>query len=238
MSREHYISENVLKTLSQVAPLRPVGLPWLKGESKPIPNNALAAKCLCARHNSALSGLDTIGGRLLDSFDVMFHPLFRHRRPSDPKQRVFLFNEHDVERWFLKVLCGVVFSGNAARGGVPIKGWKPTLQWLRILFGYESFPLPWGIYMENAIPGHKPSRYFGFSFAPLSDGTRIQGCSIGFHNRTFILAMENPPVRSEGTIFNDATYRPRSFWSKQADCVDAIFFHWRNHRGYDVEFRD
>src|SRR5882672_5744136 len=59
ISGEHYISEIVLEQLSEPA-VAIDGVFWLPpGEQKIIGINSLTAKILCARHNSALSPLDT-----------------------------------------------------------------------------------------------------------------------------------------------------------------------------------
>jgi hypothetical protein len=59
ISREHLISESVIRVLKADGDFSIAGLPWLdNGEAKIVGTNALTANCLCARHNSALSPLD------------------------------------------------------------------------------------------------------------------------------------------------------------------------------------
>jgi hypothetical protein len=65
ISREHYISETVLEQLSEPG-VAIYGVFWLRpGERKVVGINSLTANILCARHNSALSALDTEAGQFL-----------------------------------------------------------------------------------------------------------------------------------------------------------------------------
>ena len=62
LSGEHYISKTVLESIGST--IRMEGVTWLPpGTSKVIGLNALTAKILCQRHNSALSPLDTEAGQ-------------------------------------------------------------------------------------------------------------------------------------------------------------------------------
>jgi hypothetical protein len=208
MSREHYVSESLLKALNVgTAPVLASGFHWLHGNPKEVPTKALTARVLCERHNSALSPLDSVAQRLMDAFNCLNAK--RQEGFSDRKEHIYLFNGHDVERWVLKVLCGIVVSGNASTDGESIRGWRPSEQWLRILFGEAQFPQRWGLYMRNAVPG---AQFFGtwdFRFAPLSDGPRMQGAAVSFNSCPFLLAMDDPPADRGATPFAESTYRPK-----------------------------
>lgn len=65
ISREHYISEDVLEELSEPA-VAIDGVFWLPpGERQIVGINSLTANILCVRHNSALSPLDAEAGHFL-----------------------------------------------------------------------------------------------------------------------------------------------------------------------------
>jgi len=88
------------------------------------PDQALQAKVLCRRHNSALSALDVAGERLFRwlSEGLLLVPAFGYRTLSGC----------DIERWLLKVVCG---ARAAQKKAVP-------LEWLRVLFGYSELFAP------------------------------------------------------------------------------------------------
>jgi len=65
ISREHYISANILEQLGDEG-IEVAGVPWLKpGESKRLAVDNLTAKILCKRHNENLSPLDSEAGTFL-----------------------------------------------------------------------------------------------------------------------------------------------------------------------------
>ena len=62
ISGEHFISETVLNVLAEKQ-IEISGLPWQKRNKKILGFGALTSGCLCRTHNSALSPIDTMGGR-------------------------------------------------------------------------------------------------------------------------------------------------------------------------------
>src|SRR6266404_892642 len=110
LSREHLVSETVLKVIKKDQ-LSVSGLPWLPaGESKQIGLNDLVTKCLCDFHNSALSPLDAAGGQFFDAIQTA--DMNRSLPGIAP-----LVSGHDIERWLLKTLFGVAHSNSLASGG-------------------------------------------------------------------------------------------------------------------------
>jgi len=110
------------------------GLSWL-AEPRNIPPRGLQAKILCKRHNNALSPLDTTIARL---FDVLF------RAEQGCNVGAHEFDGESLERWALKVLLGLVTSGNFF--GAEGKAMAVPELHLRILFGEETFPQGCGFY--------------------------------------------------------------------------------------------
>jgi hypothetical protein len=62
LSAEHLVSEAVLRVLADQE-VEVSGFAWLKGKKKTLTFANLTAKCLCTNHNSALSSIDTVGGK-------------------------------------------------------------------------------------------------------------------------------------------------------------------------------
>ena len=136
ISREHYISEGVLKLYGKKNALAK-GMKWIpKGNQKEISINSLTGKVLCNRHNHALS--------LLDATAIQFFKFFT--KPWDgEKDEILLLSGFELERWMLKMLCGIVASGNATFGKTPQK-WQPPRDWLRILYGTDKIEAPAGLH--------------------------------------------------------------------------------------------
>jgi hypothetical protein len=206
-------------------------VPWLFGdkESKLLPADSIAvAKVLCSRHNLALSPLDAMAGRLLESFDL----LHVNRKEGDPNQITYIFDRLDFERWLLKLLCGKVRSRGVFVEGNRVKNWKPPIRWLRILFGYETLSHPCGLYMPNAIVGRKASIWRGGKFAScIADGA-VKGLMGGFNNQSFLLAMEDPNTNAP---YLNAIYHPHQLIIRSPDFIDKIVFCWKDFVGNSVE---
>lgn len=107
ISAEHYLSRSVLQEIGSKIEIS--GVPWLQADERRIVGvNALTAKILCRRHNSAFAPLDDEASRLfhaLKTIDADF------ARPSlSRKGLTFLFSGEALELWTLKVTCGVCFG--------------------------------------------------------------------------------------------------------------------------------
>jgi SEC-C motif len=82
LSREHFISGAVLKLINPTA-LRISGTSWIpQGETRDLSLNALQAKVLCDRHNSAFSPLDEMAGRFFGTLAAYYDDLSRRSLSS------------------------------------------------------------------------------------------------------------------------------------------------------------
>lgn len=129
MSREHIISESVLKLLPdglmivQAAPGAPVGRSFKKAVKE------LKWPVLCERHNTELSAVDKDGA----AFFGLAYEAFNGRvgaagaRPSFVGER--------IERWLLKVACGVAALSSRTDPVSPA-----PLEWVQVLFGQRAWP--------------------------------------------------------------------------------------------------
>lgn len=208
MSGEHYISHGLLRELSEDGVTIEIeGFPWLKDdERKKFPTKRLLSNILCKRHNEALAGLDSIAKSFflsIDKIDKSYGTL--HQRDED---MIFLFNGHDIERWMLKTLCGLVYSGISLSQSDRIEAWKPNHQWLQILFGEDRFRNGWGLYVLGRMH-HVSFINRTFQCAPVSnDSLGVYGSVTVLNDKKFVLAMMKPPVNWEGTILAGYVYRP------------------------------
>ncbi len=223
ISKEHYITEGVLKLFGDPLPVG--GMPWLEpGERRKIGVSNLTAKILCERHNGLLHGLDQLAIRLMTTFLWS-----RGNQIADEAVRrsnLHLFSGDDLERWMLKVLCGVVASGNATGSKGVISSWQPPLHWLQILFEGESFPTGWGIYFPLASQEVLVREISApIAFATIGEDASL-GAYIVFDTLKFLLAMAEPPRSRTRTLLEHHTYRPSEFKVTNGHVENRLFFLW------------
>ena len=214
LSREHYISESLLHHLNQSKDLTVSGLPWLKGESKILSPNSLSSKILCDRHNSALSSLDSIAVNLFQAFD-------EKDVVGSGKQLIHLFSGHDLERWLLKMLCGIISSNIL----IMDCGTDMTIPnyWLDILFYDENFPELHGLYVCKSR-GHQFKGPYGLKISAITNRNRITGMGLWVCGYELVLSMAGFPNRSfDGREF---VYRPLEIYATDHDFEKNIMFSW------------
>lgn len=226
ISREHFISEGVLRLIGER--ITAGGFPWAGGQERTIGINALTAKILCNQHNSTLSGLDEVGIRFFDSLRKPRHPETQERATGVP--RLTLFRGEMIELWMLKILCGLIASGNATdENGQRIDVLVPEV-WLRILFEHQPMPLGWGLYMPGAV-GRSFSGMCANQIRVMNEGGVLKGLVISLEWMSFALVATNPPIDKSGTLLEHSTYRPgeivlnsqvgqdilRIFWERPGD---------------------
>jgi hypothetical protein len=140
LSGEHYISETLLKRFPKTFIVE--GLSWTDGPRNVSPRT-LTARVLCVRHNSALSPLDNMIG---DFYEVLA------RAHAGRDVGAHAFYGADLERWAIKVLLGLIVSGNFFGKD----GQKTTVpqRYVRILFGEENLPEGCGFfYIGDPVEG-------------------------------------------------------------------------------------
>lgn len=221
---EHYISEGVLK---QFGPKVGVGgLPWIEeGQTKILPTGVLTANILCDRHNSMLSPIDQVGIRF---FRELGPGGGRVRFGPDDPPEFHVFRGEMVELWMLKVACGLIASRNAADRdtGLLIEESVPTA-WIHILFGLAPMPPGWGLYIRSDLGDHyRPGSVFEWWF--MYPNRILNGAIFIAHNIGIALVMNNPPERSEGTIFEKATYRPGQITIVKDERMKVIRLAWES----------
>jgi len=214
LSREHYISESLLHYLNRNNELTISGLRWLGNEKKVVSPDSLTSKILCERHNCALSPLDGIAVRLFQAFD--------NRKVHGSDQRLFyLFNGHDIERWLLKILCGISRSQNLTLDS-KIDTSIPDY-WLEILFCGTRFPNNQGLYVCKSR-GHQFEGPHGLQLQVITQGDRLAGMGLWVCCYELILSMRGFPSRSfDG---RDVAYRPLEFYIRGRNFEKSVAFSW------------
>ena len=196
ISREHYISKTVLEAISSSGAVQIGGLPWQSHQTlQNIGIKSLASKILCETHNSGLSQLDSVAGMLFQTLDAA------DKNPSD-LPAITSVDGPLVERWFIKVLCGLAGAVGFNNGVVPD-------QWKSILTG-NPWPDGWGLYVPAASEPQVLATEFYMEThvhpetrSVLAATFRVAG--VGFH--VLLGRPDNPEAwgthRPRGIIFRD-----------------------------------
>jgi hypothetical protein len=219
ITREHFISHNILKELVYDRGVKITGLPWIDYETwELLPTESLASKILCENHNQALSDLDAQMGRffrtILD-FDEDFNR-------DAPKEELAVFSGEDIEKWMLKTVCAMVASSQLATQGqkmdVPLKR-----EWVDILYNNHSWPEHWGIYFK--VPENKTiSKFKSISVQPLTGAGELKAAEFSINEFKFYLILGKPDNRRALGI-----YRPRTMIFSQNGVKKYIEICWQNN---------
>lgn len=222
ISREHYVAAGLLERLKKHRGelIQVTGFPWSK-HGKAVSVKGLASKILCERHNNALSSLDAIGIRIFDSV-ARIQSDFRSGLNHDA---VFLFNGHDIERWLLKMLCGMAVAKNAITAKGEDIRWQPEPSLLDILFGLKSFPHYCGLWC--GVTETNDSAEHSVSFTPhvSSDRQRILATAFVVPPFRFITVVEHPFEGME-RILPGLRYHPELLVFRSAGGKKVIMLRW------------
>ncbi|WP_316186329.1 MULTISPECIES: hypothetical protein [unclassified Bradyrhizobium] len=198
LSGEHLISESVLGVLAEKE-VTVSGLPWLKGQTKTFGFAALTAKCLCTRHNSLLSPIDTAGGKFFEAVQAC-------GTTTSPPSLEYLLSGHDVERWLLRTLAVFGVSRNLAIDGAAID--PELVRRLDIVGSLENpsfWKRPLGLYVLGGR-GHRFTQRSDVKMFPLlrRETQEIIGITVDIQGLG-LLATDHDV---EGAGLDKAFYRP------------------------------
>jgi hypothetical protein len=173
ISREHYFS----KAMTGAIPAKEFnmgGFPWQKpGEFSSLTSDALTAKVLCRKHNEALSPLDAVAGSFFRTVYASTRGGIQDLIPLD--ELCFEFDGRVIERWLLKVLCGVLASGNHSGSNRSV-----PRAWIEVLYERRSWPEFEFYLLDKAgytVPEHN---HFKFEFYRKSPQDIIEGVTCYF----------------------------------------------------------
>jgi hypothetical protein len=113
ISGEHYISKTLLEAISADGTVQIGGLPWQPQQTlQKIGIGSLVSNVLCETHNSGLSSLDDVAGKVFRAVDAA------DKRPASLPAITRVAGPL-IERWFLKVICGMAAAVGFNNGTVP-----------------------------------------------------------------------------------------------------------------------
>lgn len=222
ISREHYLSSAVLSQLekdggvfSKGAKFAPLG--------KRLPLSALVANILCREHNSDLSALDSVAAKLFAECNESVTQLLSDKAAEGS---VLLLNGYDVERWFLKTLCGSIAAGimqDVADREVPD-------DLVGALFGSSRLPGNAGLYVTGNLGATWRVEANNVGYAPLfgtsASKTSLDGVSMTLAGLEFTLLTRAVPARATGALSETSIYRPGEIRLVKADAERRLVLDW------------
>jgi len=198
------------------------GFAWMPDEElHAIPISRLASNILCRDHNSALSGLDVVGKRWVAHLAAVNADI---NSVVKPRPATFLLiNGHDLERWILKMLCGLVASNTVEVPGLEDpRAWRPPIGWLEMVYGLRPIPPGLGLNFVGQ-PGEELRNRI--EVAVISNSVAgPYGLAVTFYGLRFVFAMST----SRNGLLETATYRPEIIHSTNSIIDDYTLLRWLN----------
>jgi hypothetical protein len=201
ISREHLISEAIIRLLAGDGDFTVAGLPWIPpGEFKAIGPKSLVATCLCRKHNSAIHALDDAA--------LAFFTMLKSCLDRSTDTLRFIVSGHDIERWLLKTLKAMAASGNLAHGQEKLPGvFSSDVRVLDMLDTPSLWPGSTGLYCIMRA-GELTENHNRFQLAPLSNQRgEVGGLWTNILGLSFILMLE-PLDIAQNPQLAGAVFRP------------------------------
>lgn len=211
ISKEHWLTADVMRTLEQHGVTSFTGFAF--DPDRPVKPTNIKAKVLCSNHNSALSPLDKVAGSF---FAFLLEPT-----PSG----VRLFSGHDIQRWLLKIICGMSAARAASKDRDNSAVIDPDSLWIRVLFGRDvDLPDPrTGLYLAMA-EGDAANTAAKIVVAPLFRLDECVGLSLSVSWLRLHLALV-PPSPSD-PLFARATHQPRTIEHRKKTRSAVLAMSW------------
>jgi hypothetical protein len=222
LSDEHFLSESVLAVVHPTK-VTVAGFAWLGDNTRRIPNKRLAARILCKAHNEALSGLDESGRRFFQWMqDAIIE--FAQDHPKAQEDWIRAVNGHDLERWMMKALFGLIASGVAENKSPDLSKLPPPIEALRILFGYDPIPQGWGMYWRTQF-GVEENNSFALEVATITRDAAVGGLFLRFNGHEIWFLMQKgalaPEIRPP-----EFSYRPMDLDFRYRSTQKVIHLGW------------
>ncbi|AMG75541.1 hypothetical protein [Sphingopyxis granuli] len=233
ISGEHLISESVIEVLKGDGGFSISGVPWLdKGEEKILGAQSLRANCLCTKHNSALSPIDS-------AVRHFFASLKSYLEVDAGEPRMALISGHDLEVWLLKTAKALAVSGNLARGDEKLSGaFAQDHMVVAMLDDPTAWPDRAGLYCLMS-EGDMIVNHSRFQLVPwLNEAEEIVALQVSILGFIFLLLLEKLDIEKY-PLLAAAKYRPSRIEIRHPASESWISISWQDGREHDalkVEF--
>lgn len=224
ISGEHLISESVCQVLVGNGEFSISAVPWLEaGETRTIAPPK--AKCLCQKHNSALSPLDSAA--------QYFFASLRSYLEHDAGSRHALLSGHDLERWLLKTAKAAAVSRNLAHGSEPLSGtFARDEAILDMLDDPQHWPDGAGLYCTMNT-GELTENTVRFQFQPLTnERDDIEALAFNILGLRFVLLLGAPDL-ARYPFLSDAKYRPGRIVVTYPTSTNWITLSWEDDKEHE-----
>lgn len=199
ISREHFISYTILDQLEGVSPQ---GIPWLNHlKEKFVSKESLVTKCLCKKHNTDLSPLDSLAGKAFAVF----------KRYGQNQAEKLIVPGEMFERWCLKFLLGTLATKQIKYKDKTYLPEDLDECWLNVLFGTEQMPLGCGLHIRPVLKQQIEFRdRIGIDFIYLK--TKLAGFKLNFGGLDFyfLLVTKEEAFNMNHPDNQYVIYRPKS----------------------------
>lgn len=210
MSREHYISRSVLDLIFGDGPASIIGTPWARNGVDNVSVSSLTAKILCQKHNNELTHLDSAAKDFFGAIQAAQLKL----QAKTTVSTVARIDGDLLERWVLKLVAGMLVSGNFGRNGIKLLGEIPAI-WRSIIMGCP-YPDFWGLYFSAPV-GEFATAHKEFEVVPMSDlKGNVLAVKLAMARIPMFFALGKPDnpqgigaYRPEGLTFHDQTVEHR-----------------------------
>ena len=209
MSREHFISRNILEKLTKDDKLKFENAGHFFGGKShvEIGIDGFASKVLCDNHNSALSPLDTTAGAAFQRIEELTTDMIRADKGNNLNS-FHVVSGIDIERWMIKVFCGLVAAGKirSASGRIEQLCSLPH-ELLEALMGATALQSPLGLYMHT-FTGQIRKSGLSFGTLKLTDGSDQVGgllLSLGVMNLVLVTSQRYTQTFNEPTWYRHQT---------------------------------
>lgn len=224
VSGEHVISDSVCQALVGDGEFSISGVPWLEaGEVKIMA--PLQAKCLCTKHNSALSPLDSAAHYFFASLKSYLE--------HDAGSRHALISGHDLERWLLKTAKAAAVSKNLARGRERLSGaFARDEAILDMLDDPRHWPEGAGLYCTMNT-GDLTENVTRFQFQPLTnESDDIEALAVSILGFCFVLLLNARNLDKHSGLRN-AKYRPGRIVVSYPTSTNWVTLSWDDSEAHE-----
>jgi hypothetical protein len=205
MSKEHFISRNILEKITKNDKLKFENAGHFFGgkSSVEIGIDGFASKVLCDNHNSALSALDAAAGATFQRIEELTKDLVGVLVKGCNLNSFHVASGIDMERWMIKVFCGLAAAGKirSVSGRIEQLSSLPH-ELFEALMGATLLEAPLGLYMHN-FDGQIRKPGLLFATIMLTDGSdQVGGLRLNLGVMNFVLVTS----QRYNQTFNEPTW--------------------------------
>ena len=190
MTREHFISRNILERITTSTLKFENAAHFFGGKATvEIGVDAFSSKVLCDSHNSALSGLESAAGLAFSTIELLAAN-FVHSAASPAAVKSFhIASGLDMERWLLKVYCGLVAAGKIRTLSGNVLRHDPLQAYLlQSIMGNACLCAPLGLHIHSFVGQRLESGRVSFGTIKLTDGSdEVGGLILSLGVMNFVL---------------------------------------------------